>query len=96
MMHRVASCAAVSLLLVSGCGRRATQADCTAIVDRNVEVQMREMNVTDPAAIKARQDEIRADLNAQLKDCIGKRVTERMMQCVKKAESAKAIDDCMH
>lgn len=96
MILRVASCAAVSLLLLAACGRRATQADCTAIVDRNVEVQMREMNVTDPDAIKKRQEEIRAELNAQLKDCIGKRVTERMMDCVKHAESAKAIDDCMH
>ena len=97
MSRRALSCASLLVILsTAGCGRKATKADCTAIVDRNVEVQMREMQITDPAAIKKRQDEIRKELGAQLKDCIGKRVTNRMMECVKKAETADAIDKCMH
>jgi len=86
--------AAVALL--AGCGRKATEADCNAIVDRNVEVQMKKMNITDPTAISKKQQDIRAQFSESLKGCVGRRITDNMMQCVKTADTVEAIDQCMH
>ena len=94
-------CASLPLVLVLasvvlvGCGRAATDADCELIIDRNVEVQMKAMNVGEPAPIAKRQSELKTQMKAELKDCVGRRVTDRMMACVKSAETPEAIDSCM-
>jgi hypothetical protein len=84
-----------ALISSVGCGHPATEADCTLIVDRNVEVQMRAMNIKDPASIKKRQEELRAQMKSEMKDCVGRRVTQRTLTCVQGAETPEAIDDCL-
>jgi hypothetical protein len=79
-----------------GCGRKATQADCDLIVDRYVEVQLHAMNVTDPATIEKRKVEMRDAMKSEFKDCIGKRVTDGMLTCVKNANTNDEIDKCTH
>ena len=37
--------------LLLACGRPATEAECKRVVEKNVEVQMRKMNMDDPASI---------------------------------------------
>jgi hypothetical protein len=39
-----AACAALSAILVGACGRHATLAECTALLDRYVELLVREQN----------------------------------------------------
>lgn len=85
---------AASLVLVA-CGRKATEADCSFILDRNVEIAMKQLNITDPSAIAKRKDEIRGEMKESLKDCVGKRVTDGMLACVKTAQSGDEIDRCM-
>ena len=86
---------AIGALVLAGCGRKATEADCAAIVDRNVEVQMRKMNITDDAAIAKKQQEIRGQFSESMKGCVGRRITDGMMACVKQAPTVEAIDACM-
>jgi predicted small lipoprotein YifL len=83
------------VVVLAGCGRKATEADCAAIVDRNVEVQMKKMNINDPATITKKQEEIRGQFSESLKGCVGRRITDNMMQCVKTADSVDGIDQCM-
>ena len=85
----------VGACALAGCGRKATEADCSFILDRNVEVQMRQMNIVDPVAVAKRKDDIRGEMKDSLKDCVGKRVTDSMMGCVQRATSADEIDKCM-
>ena len=80
---------------LAACGRRATEADCSFILDRNVEVAMKQMNISDPVAIAKRKDEIRSEMKDSLKDCVGKRVTDPMLACVRTAQTADDIDKCM-
>jgi len=87
--------ASVLLLPLLGCGRKATLEDCQMVVDRNVEVEMKRQKVTDVAQIEKRQSEIRKELEPLVKECVGKRVTDSMMECVKKADTSAAIDECM-
>jgi hypothetical protein len=81
--------------LVTACGRKATEADCALILDRNVEVQMKAMNIADPTSIQRRKDEIREAMKGEVKECVGKRITDAMVACVQKAQTADEIDHCM-
>jgi outer membrane lipoprotein SlyB len=85
----------VAALALAGCGHKASDTDCAFILDRNVEVQMKSMHITDPVAIDKRKNEIQAELKGQLQGCIGKRITDGMMACVARAQTAEAIDSCM-
>src|SRR5262245_53134136 len=86
---------AVIPLVVAACGRPATREDCELIIDRNVELEMKQMKIDDPGAIEKRKAEIRTSMEGQLKGCVGKRVTDGMMKCVRTANSPDEIDACM-
>jgi hypothetical protein len=80
---------------VAACGRKATVADCQLIVDQNVAVQMRAMHVVDPAAIAKKQAELQTELKGELKECVGRRVSDTMMSCVKGAQTSDEIAACL-
>jgi len=81
--------------VLTACGRPATREDCELIIDRNVELQMKQMQITEQASIDKRKAEIRASMGDQLQGCVGKRVSDKMMACVKTAASAEDIDACL-
>jgi hypothetical protein len=93
------STAAVGVLLVAscmfGCGRRATELDCQLIVDKSVELQLRETNQTDRDAIEKREEQVRAELQDEIKSCEGRRVTEHTMDCVHAASTTQELDKCL-
>jgi hypothetical protein len=93
----IAAFAALAALALSltGCGRKATREDCEAVVDRNVELQLKALGVTDGATIGKRRDEMRASMREDIDKCVGKRVTDGMMACVKLAETTEKIDKCL-
>jgi small lipoprotein (TIGR04454 family) len=85
-----------ALSVLAGCGRKATEADCQLIVDRNVELQMKAMNITDTAAIAKKQEELRKEMKEELHgECLGRRVTDAMMACVRGAKSTDEINQCV-
>jgi|GEM_PF-918105 len=79
----------------AGCGRPATRADCEIVVDKNVDLKLEKEGVTDPAVVAKRREEIRAALREDIDRCVGKRVTDAMMSCVKSARSIEAFDKCL-
>jgi hypothetical protein len=84
-----------SLLTLGGCGRRATAADCQLIVDKSVELQMREMSHGDVLSIEKREKEVRGELESEMKSCEGRNVTEHMLSCVRSANTRQALDECL-
>src|ERR1035441_3805596 len=80
---------------LAGCGRKANEADCELIIDRNVEVQMKAMHIDDAPTIAKKQDELRAQMKDDLKDCEGRRVTDKMMGCVRNAQTGDEITECL-
>lgn len=89
----VAVVAAVALL---GCGRKATEADCMVIVDQMVVVKMKQKNNTDPAAVTKLQTELREEAKGEIMDgCVGKRISDGALDCIKKAETQEEIIKCM-
>jgi hypothetical protein len=83
------------LACLLGCGRKATRADCEAVVDKNVEVKLKAEGIADPSVIDKRKAELRASLRDDIDRCVGKRVTDGMLSCVKGAETAEQIDKCL-
>jgi hypothetical protein len=78
------------------CGHPASEAECQAIVERIVELELRAQNVTDPAEIAKRKSEslgMRGSSVDVLKGCIGKRITDRAFSCVLTAKSASEITE---
>lgn len=84
-----------SLGVLAGCGRKATREDCELVVDRNIEVKLKADGVTDPAVVQKRKDELRPTLKEDIDKCVGKRITDGMMKCVRGAETPEQIDKCL-
>ena len=88
----------VSLLgaLLGACGHRATHDDCQLIVDRSVELQMRGASENDAQAIAKREAEVRAELGDEINICErDRRVTDKMMACVRSAATAGELETCL-
>lgn len=79
----------------AGCGHKATQADCQLIVDKAVELQMKEMDLRDAPAIEKREQQVRAELGGEIKSCEGRHVTERTLACVRAATTTQGLDACL-
>ncbi|HEY4104965.1 MAG TPA: hypothetical protein VGM44_13800 [Polyangiaceae bacterium] len=85
------------LALVSGCGHPASDKECQEIVERIATLELEKAGgPSDPKAVGQEVDETKKALaNNTLKDCVGKRITERAMQCVRTAKtSSEIVDDC--
>jgi hypothetical protein len=78
-----------------GCGRRATRADCQLIVDKSVELQLKEMAGGSPSDVQKRIEQVRAALQDDITSCEGRRVTEHTVQCVQAAKTTKELDQCL-
>lgn len=85
-----------ALALLVGCGRKATEADCQVIVDQMVVVKMKKKNNTDPAAVTKLQAELREEAKGEVMDgCVGRRISDGALDCIKKAETQEEIITCM-
>ena len=80
-----------------GCGHPASNKECQEIVERIATLELEKSGAnTDAKAMGAQVDETKKALATNtLKDCVGKRITERAMQCVRSANNSQQIvDDC--
>jgi hypothetical protein len=88
-------CSTLLFAFMIGCGRHATQADCEIILDRMVVVKLRQKNITDPASVTKMQAELRKDSEADFPGCVGRRISDSAMECIKKADTQEAIIKCL-
>ena len=83
--------------LASACGRPATEDECRTIAERLVELECKAQHVTDPTEIASRQA---AALDAGVEGrrslyegCVGRRITDGAMACIRAAQTADEITD---
>lgn len=86
---------ATAATVVGGCGRRATQSDCQLIVNKSVELQMKEMSLTNASAVAKREEQVRAEMQAEIESCEGRRVSSKTIACVQAATSSQELDQCL-
>jgi len=80
-----------------GCGHPASDKECQEIVERIATLELSKSGGgTDAKSVGAQVDETKKALATNtLKDCVGKRITQRAMQCVHNAKTSQEIvDDC--
>ncbi len=89
---------AVAVLVSSGCtDTRATQRDCASILDRIVEIEMRERGFRDPALAARRREELRRRFASDLDGCVGRPLSRGAMQCVREARTTEELShECLH
>jgi F420-dependent methylenetetrahydromethanopterin dehydrogenase len=84
------------LLAATACGHKATEADCRLIVDRSIEVQLDVQGITDPAARAKEKETLEKKAgDVDIKGCLGRRVTEGMLLCVKSAKTPDQVTACL-
>lgn len=83
-------------LALAGCGHPATREECDAIITRSAEIELRAQRVTDPKAIAERVAAAKAQKGDDLFGrCVGRRITDRALACVRGAETAEQVDRCL-
>ncbi len=80
---------------VLSCGRRATHGDCQLIVDKSVELQMKALSHSDPAAIAKREEQVRAELGEEIKACETRHVTDKTVTCIQAASTSEELEKCL-
>lgn len=82
----------IVLLFVVGCGHPATEHECDQIVTRIAQLELEKQHPHDAKAIQQGIESTKKALRAStMKDCVGKRITDRAMRCVKNAKTSDQI-----
>jgi hypothetical protein len=85
---------AVSALLL-GCGHPATREECDELFNKNAEIELRAQHITDPKTVAERTAAARAAEGESFANrCLGRRITERALACVRRATTAEQVDRC--
>lgn len=84
------------ILVTAACGHPATREECDEIFTRSAELALKEKDVSergevDEQILKART--VKGD--KLIEECLGKRITEKAMECVRGAESPQELDACL-
>jgi len=83
--------------LASGCGHPATVKECEEIIEQVARLELRAtLGAANEKAILAEIDATKRDLKeSTMKDCVGKRITNKALECVRNASTAdQAADEC--
>jgi hypothetical protein len=83
-------------VVLLGCGHPATAEECDLIVERIARLELEKRNAGDAEAIEAEVERTKqAVRDSTVKECIGKRITDGAMECVRNAKTPEEIvDDC--
>lgn len=77
-----------------GCGHPATPQECEKIVERVAELELKAAHV-EPGEVGSRVKEAKEAFRRRMDQCVGRRITDRALECVKNAKTAEEIvDDC--
>jgi len=89
---------ALASVSVTACGHPASQAECDEIVERVARLELEKRFPGNPRAVEDEIGETKQSLEkSTMKDCVGKRITKRAMECVRNAKTSKEIiDDCFN
>lgn len=79
-----------------GCGHPASREECEEIFRRSAEIELKSLNVTDPEEVRRRTSEAQEARGEELlQQCVGRRITDRAMRCVREAQTQEELDGCL-
>jgi len=81
---------------LAGCGHPASPTECDELFAKNAELELRAQRVTDPKLIAERTAAARSAEGGVFSGrCVGKRITNRALECVRRATTAEQLDRCL-
>jgi small lipoprotein (TIGR04454 family) len=81
-------------LFVLACGRPASEKECNEIVTRTATLEYQGAGKTAAPVDSAQIETIRARVKeSMLKNCVGKRITDKALRCMREAKTAKEIEE---
>ena len=79
-------------LILIGCKRDSASAgNCKEVLDKIVELELKEKGFHDPALLERKLAEFRRSFATELRECEGKHLKEGAIACVRQAKSAEQI-----
>ena len=83
-------------MALCGCGRPASVEDCEFIIERIAQLELEKRNQGSPEVIKSEVERTKQVLReSTMRDCVGKRITDGAMTCVRNAQTSQEIvEDC--
>ena len=87
-------CIAFLFVFLSACGRPATQKECDEIVVRVTELELKARGVAggDGQEVQETKEALR---KSTLHDCVGRRISDKAMACVRAAQTAQQlVNEC--
>lgn len=82
-------------VLLTACGHPATREECDELFAKNAEIELKAQRITDPKTVAERTAAARAaEGEAFASRCVGRRITERALACVRRASTAEQVDRC--
>ncbi|WP_437286131.1 hypothetical protein [Sorangium sp. So ce406] len=85
----------VGLPLAAGCGHPAGREECEAIFKRSAEIELRTQNIVDPKIVEERIAAVRDARKDLIDRCVGRRITDAAMACVRQATTPEQVDRCL-
>lgn len=64
------------------------------IFDRSVEVEMRALDKSDGDTLAKKKAELGKTFEADLKQCVGKRITDSTLACIRAAKTSEELGKC--
>ncbi len=82
---------------LGACGRPATEEECRQILRQAARLELEERLSQSENLVKTEIQEIEKSLRPQMMEkCVGKRITESALECVRNAESSEILfDECL-
>jgi hypothetical protein len=98
-MKRALPLGLLPLIFSFGCGHPATVQECEVIVERIAQLELQKRSGSaDRKLVEQEVNDTKKSLQDKtMKDCVGRRITDRAMRCVREAKSSKQIiDECFN
>ncbi len=81
-------------LLTTGCGHPASVSECEQIVERIAQLELEKRGI-DPKAIASEVQTTKQEMHDRtMKECVGRRITDNALRCVRDAKKSEQIEEC--
>ncbi len=81
---------------LTACGHRATKEECEEIFRRSAELALAAKNVHEPKEVEEQTERARlVKGDKMMTECVGLRITDAAMECVRKASSPQQLEACI-
>ena len=82
---------------LAGCGHPASKEECEEIFQRSADIALKSQKAPVDQAEAERQvaDARAAKGQEMVEQCVGKRITDGAMQCIRKASTPDQLDKCV-